>query len=215
MDEHEAGKKALVDSGVFVTDPSDGLLVQRIIMQREWMRKLIESKGIKFVAMEAPYFSDWSTELLFALNQHLHEVFLNLDIFVVYFQPLTLKRLAVPGIKDSHDITKHHMIHQAKTELGLQGKRLSEHIADAYFAGKTGARFYKWYLLKELKDSDLSEVERDLFCGKHTFVKGAKKGLVEYTGIIYKENSQFFDYSKHKRKTVDITKEIMNAPLSR
>jgi hypothetical protein len=59
-----------------------------------------------------------------------------------------------------------------------------------------------------LKDSDLTEAETHTFCGKHTFTRGIKKGITEYTGLIYKENDQFFDYSKQKRKTPEITKEI-------
>jgi hypothetical protein len=41
-------------------------------------------------------------------------------------------------------------------------------------------------------------------------VKGAKKGITEYNGIIYKENDQFFDYKKQTRKTTDIISEVKN-----
>ena len=207
LDEKKEGRESLLDYGVFKTVPSDGLLIQRIIRQRERVRKMLVGKGVSFVSMEAPYFSDFSTELLFALNQHIHEVFLDLGIFVIYIQPITLKKLSVPGI-NPQDVTKNHMVHQAKTELGMQGKRLSEHVADAYFAGKVGRRFYQWHFLKQLKDIDLNENEQNLFCGKHTFVKGVKKDLTEYTGIIYRENDQFFDYSKHDKKTAIITDEV-------
>jgi len=207
LDEGKDGRESLTDSGVFKTDPRDGLLVQRIIRQRERVRKLLIGKGVSFVAMEAPYFSDFNTELLFALNQHIHEVFLDLGVFVIYIQPVSLKKLSVPGV-NPQDVTKNHMVHQAKTELGLQGRRLSEHVADAYFAGKVGRRFFQWHFLKKLKDVDLNEYEQALFCGQHTFVKGNKKGLTEYTGIIYRENDQFFDYSKYQKRTSNITEEV-------
>ena len=107
-------------------------------------------------------------------------------------------------------VTKHHVVHQAKTELEMHGHHFSEHVSDAYFAGKIGCFFYKWHILKSLRDEDLPEYLRGLFAGKHIYVKGAKKGLVDYNGIIYKENDQFFDYKKQTRKTETIISEVAN-----
>lgn len=207
FDENKTGKEAALEGGVFKTKPSDGLLVQRLIMQRERIRLLLSSRDIKFVAMEAPYWADFSTELLFALNQHIHEAFLDQGVFVIYIQPSTLKRFVLP---DMHldEVTKHHVTHEAKKELGMMGKRFSEHVADAYFIGKIGLRFYQWYFLKKFSDNQLSETEKKLFCGKHTFKRGLKKGLTEYKGIIYRENDQFFDYRKQIRNSKIIEKEI-------
>jgi len=201
-----------VEGGVFKTSPSDGLLIQRIITQREKVRLFIVENKIDFIAMEAPYWGSYSTEILFALNQHLHEIFLNLNIYVVYFQPLSIKSYAIPKMK-SDEITKHHMTFQAKKELGKQGRRFSEHVADAYFVGKLGLRYYQWLFEKKFTDDDLTPKEHDMFCGKHTFVKGVKKGLTEYTGIIYRENEQFFDYRRHSRNTKIITEEITNGGI--
>ena len=209
MDEKKEGRESLLEHGTFKTSPGDGLLVQRIIRQRERVRKLLTSKEVTFVSMEAPYFADFSTELLFALNQHIHEVFLDLGVFVIYIQPITLKKLSIPGI-NPQDVTKNHMIHQAKKELGFQGKRFSEHVADAYHAGRIGRKFYQWHFLRELTDDDLNPDEKHLFCGKHIYVKGVKKGLTDYTGLIYRENDQFFDYSKPKKRTAQITEEVAN-----
>ena len=66
------------------------------------------------------------------------------------------------------------------------------------------------YRAEELKDEDLSKHEYDLFCGKHIFKKGAKKGFVEYTGMIYKENEKFFDYTNKTRKSKTIFQEIQD-----
>ena len=211
LDETKDGKEAFLDSGTFKTDPSDGLLVQRLILQRERVRKFLVGNNIKFISMEAPYWGDFNTELLFALNQFIHEMFLNMDMFIFYVQPQTLKKFACPQLsKDKVKITKHHIVHQAKTELELHGKRFSEHVSDAYFAGKLGSIFYKWFFLKTLQDEDLPVDLQEMFYGKHTFVKGAKKGITEYNGIIYKENDQFFDYKKQTRKTTNIISEVAN-----
>lgn len=207
MDEKKTGSEALLNHGTFTTKPSEGLLVQRLIYQRERARKLLTDYDVHFVSMEAPYWQDFSTELLFALNQYLHNIFLDLGIQIIYIQPLTLKKMAIPSM-NPQEVTKHHMVHAAKTELNKQGKRFSEHVSDAYFAGKIGCRFYKWFILKELKDEDLTPGEHHFFCGKHTYVRGAKKGLTDYTGIIYKLNDQFFDYSEIPKKSNDIIKEI-------
>ena len=206
VNENLSGKESVIDLGTFKTSTDDGLRIQRLLLQRERIRNFLTEKAVKFVSMEAPIWQDFSTEILFALNQFVHEVFLDLGIFVVYFQPMTLKKVAYPG-ENPQKITKHHITHQAKTELEKHGKRFSEHLADAYFAAKIGVRFYKWHILKELKDEDLTEEERHVFCGKHTFTRGAKKGTTEYTGIIYRENEQFFDYSKQSRRTANIIKE--------
>jgi Holliday junction resolvasome RuvABC endonuclease subunit len=207
LDEKKTGKESLIDFGTFKTTPKDGLMVQRLTMQQERLRFLLEKTGVTFVAMEAPYWEDFNTEILFALNQFIHQVFLDMNIVVVYFQPMALKKVAVPDT-NPQKVTKHHVTHAAKTELDKHGKRFSEHVSDAYFAAKIGCRFYRWYILKEFKDDALSEYERHVFCGKHTFTRGKKKGLTEYTGLIYRANDQFFDYSIQRRKTADIKKEI-------
>jgi len=209
LDETKSGRESVLKAGVFKTEPSGGLLVQRLIMQRERVRWLLEQEKITFIATEAPYWGDFSTELLFALNQFLHEVYMNQKAYVVYIQPTTLKKITYPELKVD-EVTKHHMTHRAKEELNRQGKRFSEHVADAYFVGKLGLRYYQWLFLKQIPDVDLTEAEQDLFCGKHTYVRGEKKGITEYTGIIYRENDQFFDY-RAKKDTQTIIKELCYA----
>lgn len=209
MDESKTGKDAFIGFGTFITDTSDGLRVQRLIKQRERVKHFLLTNKVGFVSMEAPILEDFSSELLFALNQYLHEVFLNLGIYVLYIQPQSLKKYAVPDM-NPNDVGKHHMVHQAKTELQRHGKRFSEHCSDAYFAAKFGLRYHQWLFQKKFRDDELNDYEREQFCGKHTFIKGPKKGQTEYTGIIYRENDQFFDYSKNKRKTAEIIQEVEN-----
>jgi hypothetical protein len=209
LDETKEGKNALLKYGTFMTSTSDGLMVHRMILQRERVRKFLIDNNIKFVAMEAPVWGQYATEILFALNQYVHEVFLNLGIFVLYVQNQSLKKFACPKFK-AKEITKHHMVHQAKTELDMHGHQFSEHLSDAYFVGKMGSIFYNWYIEKKITDEDLSEHLIDLYAGKHTFTKGSKKGVTEYTGIIYKENEYFFDYNKQLRKTQTIINEVTN-----
>jgi Holliday junction resolvasome RuvABC endonuclease subunit len=209
FDQEKTGAKAVLEAGTFQTSPKDGHLIQRLLMQQERIRLLLTSRKVSFVSMEAPIWKDWNSEILFALNQFIHQVLLDLKIFMVHLQPSTLKKYAYPEL-DPNDVTKSHMTHQAKKELNRMNKRFSEHVADAYFAGKIGLKFYQWYFLHMYSDDDLTEQERNLFCGKHTFVKGEKKGLTEYTGIIYRENERFFNYKNQTRDTQAIFKEIQD-----
>lgn len=207
LDENGEGKESLLDYGAFRTKPSDGLMTQRLIMQRERVRRFIRNRGVSFVAMEAPVWQEFSSEMLFALNQFMHDVFLNERVFVLYVQPMSLKKIACPEL-NPRDVTKNHMTHAAKTELDKHGRRWSEHMSDAYFCGKVGQRFWKWHMQGSIKDVDLTSYEKKLFCGKHTYTRGAKKGLTEYRGIIYRDNDQFFDYTRGMKRTSDIIKEI-------
>jgi len=209
FDENKTGKEAVTEIGVFRTDPEDGILIQRILMQKERIRLLLSTRNIRFVAMEAPLMKDWSTELLFALHQNFHEVFLDFGVYLIYLQPSTVKKYAYPKT-DPDEVTKGMMTHAAKKELDRMNRRFSEHAADAYFVGKIGLKYHQWFFQHKFTDDQLSEHEHRLFCGKHTYTRGVKKGLTDYIGIIYRENEQFYDYSKFTRKSQVIAEEVIN-----
>jgi len=191
-------QNSVEEYGLLKTDTGDGVLILRLIKQIRQVQEKIEKYNIKFIGMEAPFFEGFSTEILFALNQFLHLLFLKKELFVVCFPPQTLKKLVYPE-KPVSDVFKSHMIDKAKTELNLQGHHLAEDAADAFWAGTFGKRFYKWHFLKSLSSEDLGDYEKHIFEGKHTYVRGPKKGSTDYTGIIYRENELFFDFEKIKR----------------
>ena len=192
----------VVEKGLLKTDDSDGILIQRILKQQDQVKKKLQEYNINVVGMEAPFFGGNEAEHLFALNQFIHEVFLELGTYVIALPPQQLKKLTIPNLSVA-DIGKAHMVDAAKTILNMQGQRLANDIADAFWAGYFGKRFYKFFVLKTLKEEDLKEYERNVFCGKHTFTKGMKKGFTEYTGYIYRENEMFFDFEKIKRRLTD------------
>jgi len=194
----EASENATVDRGLLKTSTADGILVERLIKQRGQIRSKIEEYKIRFVGMEAPFYGSYNTEMLFALNQFLHEAFLDLGLFVVAFPPQQLKKLVFQD-KACTEIHKPEMIDKAKTALNLQGKTLAEDVADAYWAGVFGKKFYKRYVEQETTDESLSEYEKTVFAGQHTFTRGMKKGVTEYSGIIYRENDLFYNFGKIKR----------------
>jgi Holliday junction resolvasome RuvABC endonuclease subunit len=196
----ESPDSDVIERGMLKTSPEDGITIQRLIIQAERVRCMLEKYNIGFIGMEAPFFGAGSTEVLFALNQFLHGVFLEKGVYVVCFPPQMLKKLVFPD-RSVAEVHKPHMIDRAKTALGLQGKRLAEDVADAYWAGIFGKRFYRWQFQRDLKLEDLGEYERETFCGKHTYTRGPKKGSTDLNGIIYRENELFFDFKAIKRRT--------------
>jgi len=198
------------EKGLLKTSSLDGILVQRLVRQAEQVGAMLKKYNISFVGMEAPFFDANSTEMLFALNQYLHKVFLDNETFVVCFPPSMLKKLTFPDLSAAI-VGKPHMIHRAKDILGLHGHRLAEDVADAYWAGFFGKRFYRWHFEKSLKDEELGEYERHVFCGTHTFVKGKRKGVTDYSGIVYRENELFYDFKAIKRRSNDAEKKRKNS----
>jgi Holliday junction resolvasome RuvABC endonuclease subunit len=192
----------IVEKGLLKTDDSDGILIQRLLKQQDQIKKKLEEYNINVVGMEAPFFGGNEAEHLFALNQFIHEIFLERGTYVVAIPPQQLKKLTLPDLSVA-DIGKAQMIDAAKEFLNIFGKKLANDIADAFWAGYFGKRFYKLFVLKTLKEEDLKKYEREVFCGKHTFTRGIKKGFTEYTGYIYRENQMFFDFEKIKRRQAD------------
>jgi Holliday junction resolvasome RuvABC endonuclease subunit len=200
-----------LERGRLTTSTKDGILVERLILQQLQVRTLLERDDIKFVSMEAPYFGGDESEHLFALNQYLHKVFLDLEIFVICFPPQQLKKLAVPG-KSVNDIHKPQMVGKVKDLFNLHGQVVTDDEADAMHAGRLGKLFYQWYFEKKIKDSDLPEDVYKVFAGTHTYTRGPKKGITIREGLIYRENELFFDFKKvsergekyHGRKEVII-----------
>lgn len=187
-----------------------GVLVQRLILQAHQVRQLIKKYDIKYIASEAPYFGGGESEVLYALHQFLHAVYLKESCFVLVIAPQLVKKLVFPDTS-VNEIHKAQMTERAKDLLGLHGRgKITEDEADAYHVGRIGMRFYQWFIEKSVSDSDLEPYENKAFNGKHTFTRGIKKGVTEYTGFAFRENEMFFDYKKIKEFTALREKEEQN-----
>lgn len=195
----DAAAFTFVEKGRLKTSVSDGILIQRLIKQRAQFRELFSRYSIDFVSMEAPYLGDNESEHLFALNQFLHEVFYERGTYVITFPPKQLKHLAVPE-KPVDEVGKARMIARAKELYGLMGKGLTDDEADAMHAARLGYLFYNWHFEKKVTDEELDPLIYHAFKGKRIFQRGAKKGLEEYKGLIYRENELFFDFKKIKER---------------
>lgn len=191
----DAPYDSFVERGRLRTSGSDGILVQRLLKQQEQIRGIIDKYDIKFVSMEAPYLDGGESEHLFALNQFIHEVYLEKGSYVICFPPQQMKKLACPGQK-ANEVHKPQMIAEAKKRYRLAGKILTDDEADAMHAAHLGKLFYNWHFTRKLSDKDLHPDMLHAFSGKHTFTKGLKKGATEYTGLIYRENELFYDFKR-------------------
>lgn len=190
-----------VQRGRLYTETGDGILIQRLLKQQAQIKAKMEEFSIDFVSMEAPVLGEGESEHLFALNQFIHEVFLQRGTFVICFPPQQLKALAMPHRKIiAGEIGKNHMIFDAQTYYNLEGKTLTDDEADALHAGRLGKYFYNWHFQKKLKDEELPLKLLKAFKGKHTFVRGDKKGITEYNGMIFRENELFFDFKKVEQR---------------
>jgi len=88
------------------------------------------------------------------------------------------------------------MVRAAKTDLGLGAKdRLANDVADAYFIAKIGQRWWSFYE-HDIQESDLNDKEKTMFLQTHTYTRGAKKGVTERKGIMYRENELYFLYDQ-------------------
>lgn len=181
--------------GRLKTSVRDGILVERLILQQSQIRSVLLDHDIKFVSMEAPYFGGNESEHLFALNQYIHRVFLELGTFVICFPPQQLKKLAVPAKKVT-EIHKPQMVSAAKDHFNLHGQNLPDDEADALHAGLIGKWFYNWYFEKRVRDDELPEGFLKAFAGSKTYSTGIRKGVSSREGLIYRENELFFDFKQ-------------------
>ena len=197
----------LVDRGRLRTSRSDGILIQRLIKQYEQIKELMDRYSIDFVSMEAPYFGGDESEHLFALNQFIHKLYLERGTFVICFPPQQMKKLAIPE-KSVNDVHKVQMTAAAKDKFNLHGHVLTDDEADAIWAGHLGKLFYNWHFTKTLPEEKLHPLVRKAFCGTHTYVKGAKAGSTDRTGMIYRENELFFDFKKIAERRLNRERRI-------
>lgn len=191
----------LLDKGRLQTSPQDGLQVQRFLMQANGLGDLVRKWEIKYVSCEAPLMATFSTEILYGLQSFLHLIYWKYGLHVVFFIRSQIQTYACPHMS-LRDILKRDMVDSARKDLGMRdNERLANDVADAYWIGKMGFRWWCYYT-KIITDVDLTEKEKHMFAGCHTYTRGKKKGVQERTGIVYRENELYYLYDKLPRPTV-------------
>jgi Holliday junction resolvasome RuvABC endonuclease subunit len=72
--------------------------------------------------------------------------------------------------------------------------RIQADEADAYHAARLANRFFR-LVDGDIKESDLTPSEWDIFARTHTYTRGVKAGETDYHGILYKEDARFYRFA--------------------
>lgn len=187
------GAARVVKHGVYATD-SKSVFVARYLEIRAMISGILaDNPGIANVGVESPPYGELWSEGLYALFVYVNEAMYIHKKDVVYFDPSTLKMLARldPSIRRG-TMDKADMVEAVKAETGL---RLNHNEADAYLIARSASRFWD-FESGVLTEEDLTPSEKRSFYRVRTITKGAKAGVVEKKGLVFREGSRFFKFSK-------------------
>lgn len=193
------GRQRRESSGRFHTSRKNMDFVDRNVYLRESVRSLIREHRPDRVSVESPVFKEEYSEGMYGLFVYVNEALKTERVDAVFWTPPTLKAyardfLGRPKVDGKvWKMSKSDMIDAARKHTG--GGSWSSDEADAYWAAVVGARF--WLLYDGVITSkDLTERERANFLRIHKPKRGKKAGRVIKSGVIHKENSRFFLWSK-------------------
>jgi hypothetical protein len=197
-DTEAEGKARCPDRGRWSTSAKD-MFVSRYMHMRESVRNLVRETGIKTLGVESPIYGELYSEGMYGLYLYVSEALFQEGCDVAYFSPPQTKAharrfLGRPMKPVKWKMGKPDMIEGAKKDTGGAG-RWSADEADAYWAARTGARFWMFFEGR-LGLDDLTEDERHQFTKVHTFQRGRKAGKTVRSGLMYREDDRFFRWSK-------------------
>lgn len=150
---------------------------------------LMEYPDVTRIATETPYFGAEYSEGLYALFVQVQQVVKEAARDIVFLAPSQVHAFGRSLFERPSwwNWGKADSIEAARTFT--DGKRWSNDEADAYLVAKMGSRF--WGVFDgEIPVEDLTPYERQ------AFLKEVKRrsGVVERTGLVYKEGSRFFQW---------------------
>jgi hypothetical protein len=192
------GRARCPDKGHWETEAKD-LFVGRYIHMRDSVVRLVMETGIRRFGVESPYCGDLYSEGMYGLYLYVAEGLWLARCDVVYFTPMQTKAharrfLRRPMVPKKWVMKKSDMIEAAKVDTGGKGRWTSDE-ADAYWAGRTGSRFWDFYDGK-ITEEDLTPEERHQFAKIHTFTRGRRAGDTIRPGLLYREDDRFFRWSE-------------------
>lgn len=166
--------------GSFKTKPEDGILIKRLMIQRDRFLTLLNDLKVDTIGIERPFLKAWNTEILFALHQFIFEACYTRHIRVVYITPSEIKMYACGSGKAD----KSQIIFKTKEVLNLTKQRINDDECDAYWVSVLSKRFWQFYN-KEISETDLTDLEKSIFLK-------SKKGKNVKLGLIEKPNDSYF-----------------------
>jgi Holliday junction resolvasome RuvABC endonuclease subunit len=174
---------------------SKELEISRYTTIRSELQRLIQEHQPDRISIEYPVFNSLYSEGMYGLFLFTWEAIRSEKKDVVFFSPGQLKAHArqVLGRPQGWKMMKADMV-QA-TQVDTLGTRWNHNEADAYWAARTGARF--WRLFDgDITTDDLTKIEKHQFLKIHTFQRGRKAGKTERKGLLFREDSRFFLHSE-------------------
>lgn len=197
-----AGPERVVAKGVWATK-STQVFVWRYMFLRESVGRLLDKyPEVEALGVESPPFGEQFSEGLYGLFLYVLEaVFLHRKD-VVFFDPQTVKLLAKMDNRVRRGtMDKRDMVDAAKADTGI--KRWNHNEADAYLIGRSAARFWD-FQKKRICEDELTHSEKRSFARTRTLQKGARAGLVEKKGLVFREDDRFFQFSLLNPSDVDV-----------
>ncbi len=198
---HDGG--GFMEKGTMSTSASTQF-VKRYIYLREELRSLVQDIKSRHptetlrIGIESPIFNDLYSEGMYGLFLYANEALMLEKVDTVYLAPNQVKSHAALFLKrpKGWKMSKSDMVTAAKEATQGQGaKRWNNHQADAFWVAKIASRF--WLLLDQnLKEEDLTPLERRHFTDLKRYVRGKKAGKVKSKGLTYKEGDRFFRFSE-------------------
>jgi hypothetical protein len=194
------GAARCIKRGRFKTS-SKTLFVARYMDLRERVRGLLQEHQPDAVASESSVFGELYSEGMYGLFLYVVEACYTEGVDLVLFTPPQLKaharafleRPTVNGRKWT--MHKGDMAEAARDHCGGKGRIWDNNEADAYWAAVAGGRFWK-RLRGVITDADLTDVEKAQFARINTPSRGKSAGETQKTGLLYKENERFWQWSK-------------------
>lgn len=168
--------------------------ILRYISQRESLKKLIRSRGVKRVGIEFPIFNDLWSEGMYGLFLYSCEALRECKCDVVFWTAMQAKAHARESIVRPKGwmMEKADMVEVAKMDTG--GGSWNHNEADAYLVGRLAARFWRFFD-GELREDELTPTELQYFTRVHTITRGERAGKTIKTGMLHREDDRFFLWS--------------------
>lgn len=187
-----------IERGRWSTSPKEEFIL-RYISQRESLKSLLETRGIKRVGIEFPIFNDLWSEGMYGLFLYSCEALRSCDCDVVFWTSMQVKAHARETIvrPKGWKMEKPDMVEAAKTDTG--GGVWNHNEADAYLVSRLSARFWKFYD-GDISEGDLTPTELLYFTRTHKVKRGANAGKILKTGMMYREDDRFFLWSNNLEK---------------
>lgn len=170
--------------------------IVRYMTIRSTLQQLLRAHQPDRISIEYPVFNNLYSEGMYGLFLFTWEAIWTEKKDVVFFSPGQLKAHArhLLGRPKGWKMMKGDMVAAAQADTG--GGSWNHNEADAYWAARTGARF--WRLFDgDITVEDLTAIEKHQFLKIHTFQRGRKAGKTERKGLLFRENKRFFRHSEN------------------